>query len=876
MGTWLHSVGSWVGRQLGTADTGTIPPPTHAQITSLIGPPRHHLDPTQDHILSQVFSPPYQGPLELDRYGSETPEMRHRFRTLYRTSPVLRSAVRGKADDICCLQPTLMPADKDDALSALAAKFVDWTVTASPGGWAGLLDTVYTAASIDGWSVSEKTLRPAVWKGRPVWGLAQVRGIDTTHLRLQLDPYLNVVGVVNVLRGLEFYRPEQVILYSHNGLYGNPFGQSDVRAATRAAEIISDVYKVWYVALKVYGLPYMKGKVSDPSRRKHMEAALRALRDGGWVVLPSKEDEIEVLNLSAAAALSGFEQMVHAQREDIFFAVRGAAQPFMEGDGGASAHTDTSVQQEASNAGEQRLAGALADVINRQLIPWLVGPNFALPEDRMPRLKLGGTNWGNVKAIVGIIKDAQGVGLEVSAEWAHEATGMPAPRDPQDRLVSAQEKQQQQQPGPGGADGGRDGGNDGAALSAGHEPEGRHAFAAPGPPPRPGLVWKEETHRWIHPETHEEFEHVPGGAAVRAGPSPGPVRGEGAEPSGPGAPGAAPAEPPKAEGESAPGAAPAEPPKAEGESAPPAPPAEPPKGPNEPNPAGAEEEGGGTEADEVVAKKALRKELDQLGSHEEKMAHIAAAKGIKSSTRAEAAGTVLLGSDAVWQETVDPPKSDPPRTTVGMGHDHRSDDGRIVRLVDMKTRAAKASVSIPDRGRERASKISEYLVALQAARGAKPPKAVVPGYIHLGRDGATFVTGYPRSDEKSYVHVDKLNKKPGAVSKKAKKKPEDDDEPTGPEKEPAGELHDDFETWKQAVTARLNKPDDLNTPFPALRLHSGLKDSNIGTWDKGAVSSSDRDAHGNPTSARERYTAATEFLNTVPGYHELVEKQARA
>lgn len=29
-------------------------------------------------------------------------------------------------------------------------------------------------------------------------------------------------------------------------------------------------------------------------------------------------------------------------------------------------------------------------------------------------------------------------------------------------------------------------------------------FAAPGPPPRAGLVWKEETHRWVHPHTGEE------------------------------------------------------------------------------------------------------------------------------------------------------------------------------------------------------------------------------------------------------------------------------------------------------------------------------------------------------------------------------------
>ncbi len=34
-------------------------------------------------------------------------------------------------------------------------------------------------------------------------------------------------------------------------------------------------------------------------------------------------------------------------------------------------------------------------------------------------------------------------------------------------------------------------------------------FAAPGPPPRPGLQWKESTHRWINPQTKEEHSHQP-------------------------------------------------------------------------------------------------------------------------------------------------------------------------------------------------------------------------------------------------------------------------------------------------------------------------------------------------------------------------------
>lgn len=436
-------VASMVGRLAGGGSGGVAPVPQSA-LFGLLGPPRGQLDPTQDHILSDVFSPPYRGPGELDNYGCETPAMRHRYRTQFREAPVLRAAVRGKADDICCLEPTVLAADKDDALSNLAAEFVKWTVSMAPGGWPGLIDTIYTAGSIDGWSVAEKKLKRVSWKGRQCWGLAHVRGLDTVHMRLQLDVYRNVVGIVNALRGLESYDPSQVILYTHNGMYSNPFGASDVRPVTRATSIIEDVYKVWYVALKVYGLPYMQGKVSDKTTRKQMEYALKALREGGYVVT-GKDDEIEVINLASAAAVNGFESIVRTQREDTFYGVRGAALPFMEGKGSSGAHGDTEVEQGTSDAGEKRHAHNVADVVNRQLIPWLCGPNFDLDEGRMPRLKLGGTNWKQIRDVVGIIKEAQSVGVDISAEFAHDALTMPAPRDAADRLVSAEEKQRQQQ-----------------------------------------------------------------------------------------------------------------------------------------------------------------------------------------------------------------------------------------------------------------------------------------------------------------------------------------------------------------------------------------------------------------------------------------------
>ncbi|AMV24574.1 hypothetical protein VT84_09275 [Gemmata sp. SH-PL17] len=491
-------------------------------------------DPTHDRMVSDVYNGPYRGPLDLDRDGCETAAQRQAYRKEYGVSPVFFAAVRGKADDIEALEPTVLASDKDDWEANAAAEFVKWTVSMAPGGWPGLIDSIYLPGSIDGFSVLEKRLKQQFWKGRSLWGLAHCRSLDTCHIRLQLDVYRNVVGVVNLVRGLEYYEPSGYILYTHNGMFNNPFGRSDGRAAVAASQSISTAYMLWKIALTVYGLPYMVGKTTS-QKRALMEQALSALRGGGYAVLTDEKDAIEAIDLATGAALSGFKDFVDTRREDVFFATRGVAQPFVEGDGGQNAHGDTKVQQGTSNAGEKRIAHNIADVINRQLIPWLVGPNFDLDESRMPRVRFGGTDWQQISTVIDVVTKAQEAGVEVSAEWVHEATTLPAPRDENDRLVSPQERQQQAQmqaqqqqqqmlaqpgdpsqpasaPG-GGSEADPTGTQDevvAAALDAlgvdGGDVGDTSAFSqdfasgrtpGTGPPPFPGAVFDRSRHRWV-------------------------------------------------------------------------------------------------------------------------------------------------------------------------------------------------------------------------------------------------------------------------------------------------------------------------------------------------------------------------------------------
>lgn len=480
LGSFFGGVLGGVASRLGLSSGVEPRPVSPDEAARVLGPPPPHPLMRSDAVLSDIWSQPYRGPLDLDRYGQETPEMRHRYRTEYRTSPVLRAAVRGKADDLSTLEPMVLPQDPSNPVEKAAAEFVHWTVSQCPRGWRGVIDTVYTPGSLDGYSLSEIVLDVVRWKGRAVWGLRHLQGKDSAFIRLQLDQYRNVLSVVNFVRGIEYIDPAKCVLYSHNPLYSNPFGQSDLRATTRAAALIEDAYKVWYVALEVYGLPYMVAH-GKPTNRKALGEALEAIRKGGWAVT-ELDESIEVLNLAAAAGTDAFEKMVQVQREDIFYAVRGAALPFLQGQGSGDSRGSSKVEQGSSDAGERASAMDVADAIRRQLFPALVYPNFG--EIDLPSLRLGGTNWEETAKVLSMVKDAQAVGLKLSKKQVHMISNLAPPEDPADELKPPQ------QPGAGGGPGGGL-----AGMLGGGGGEKPPAAPAPAPAPKPpatfadSVVW---------------------------------------------------------------------------------------------------------------------------------------------------------------------------------------------------------------------------------------------------------------------------------------------------------------------------------------------------------------------------------------------------
>lgn len=433
--------------------------------------------PDEDQIRTDSYVAPFTGPLDLDDYGRETEEMRRAYRDLHRKEPAVRSAVDGKAASVAALDLIVKPRDKTKPLDVAAAAFVKEQIEQSEHGPDGLILNMLRAAFIDGWSVLEKTFRTVPGPEGPRWGLLHCKSRDTAHLRLRLDGYRNVLGVVNTVRGIRTHDPRKVILFTHADLFSNPHGQSDLRAAYRSANLINDAYQLWHVAVKVFGGPFLKGKVKDSTRRKQMETALRAARAAGTIVTP-EEDDVEILNMASATSFDAFEKKVRIHREEIYLAVRHAYMPFMQSSsGGSDQRGDTNVNKGAgSDPLEFLIAKAVGRVLSHQLVPDLVVPNFPAGTG-MPIVQLGGTNWGETKTqleVAATLKEKWG--LDVSAEYLFDVTQMPPPKGPSDTP-----------PGPGGK-GGPDGGPGVPAAPAPNAPANPAAptsTAPGGPAPAP-------------------------------------------------------------------------------------------------------------------------------------------------------------------------------------------------------------------------------------------------------------------------------------------------------------------------------------------------------------------------------------------------------
>ena len=383
-------------------------------------------------VRPEYVSLPFRGPHDLDNWTGETWEIRRAYRALLLKEPAVKAALKSKVAAVASLAPQVLPEDKASPRDRAAARFVDWAIGRSHGGWPGVVRAIAAGALIDGFSVCEKVLAPVAARAWPgFWGLEELAPLDTRYIRLDVDPCKRVTAVRYVKgQAAQAFDPRDFTVYAYQTLWGSPFGISDLRAAYRPAALIEAAVRLRAVLLENFAGPFLVGtyQPGDQGQKDELLGVLREARATGYVVVPDG-DEVRVLNL-ATSADAQFGAAIEDYRKEIYTAIRGAYLPFSEGAAGTRVG-NSQVHQGVADLDAWDLAVDVAEVVNRQLVPDLVRPNFG-DGVGLPRVSLGRQDPDAALKTLEIVKAVQAAGVPVSAAFVYEASGVEPPSGPDD------------------------------------------------------------------------------------------------------------------------------------------------------------------------------------------------------------------------------------------------------------------------------------------------------------------------------------------------------------------------------------------------------------------------------------------------------------
>lgn len=422
---------------------------------------------------------PFAGPLTTDDGGlsaGETWEMRRAYRNMALREPSVKSALLSKCLAVSQLKPVVMPASKRRPLDREAARWCDYSVSQSAGGWSELIQNILFPGLVDGFSVNEKVFDklPLTHPDYPLfWTFKAAKNKDSRGVRFRLDEFRNVTAVQSMTgaQGGMMIDPGEFILFTHLKVFQNPFGVSDLRAANRAANLIENAIKLRSILLENFSGPFLVAKAGEPAARAKFRTILGQARARGWIVIPDTS-ELEVINL-ATSAPDQFQQTIKDLREEIVMAIQGAYLQLLEG-GISDGRGNTEVHKGIAQLFQTWLAACVCQVIRHQLFGDLVRHNYGETVG-LPLLQLGGVDSDTVSKALDKFKKGQELGLNLSKEQVYDESQLEIPETPEDTLKPPVQPQQQQPGAPqagGNPFGFTDGGNGGAPIPGATFPAG--------------------------------------------------------------------------------------------------------------------------------------------------------------------------------------------------------------------------------------------------------------------------------------------------------------------------------------------------------------------------------------------------------------------
>ena len=370
----------------------------------------------------------------LEPLTGETWEHRKLYRQML-AEPTVKAAFLGKlgsvaSQELRCNPP---PGEGDNPFAKEVADFAQANLIGPSGTSYELIWEIGSGMLIEGFSVCEKLFKyeeRGRWKGK--WRLDRLKAKDTQFLQLETDRYRNVVGLYSNTggQGATPFDPADFVIATYLSFFSNPHGISDFRASTRATELIISALKLRSLTLGKNSGPYLVAKIADKRFRAATEVQLRQARANHFIVL-DHTTELEVLDL-ASRGTSEFQQAIDDLRKEIAIGLQGAFLQMLEGMGNDN-RGSADVQKDTSEIFAWLVSVIITGVINRQLMPDLVYPNFG-DDAPLPICQLGAVNPADVLAELRIDELLINIGVDISKADVLMRANRKAPRDANDTI----------------------------------------------------------------------------------------------------------------------------------------------------------------------------------------------------------------------------------------------------------------------------------------------------------------------------------------------------------------------------------------------------------------------------------------------------------
>lgn len=273
------------------------------------------------------------------------------------------------------------------ALAIRAADIVRDQMHATPGGPTAILTGALDALAM-GFAIGE-----LLWASDG--SLARVYWHDPRRFSFHGDAYGNIEEV-EVLDAALLWPRDRFVIYTYQGKFGSPYGESDLLAAYRSWSEKDAIRRMWLVALDRFGTPTPVARVPTSYNQADYDklaSQLDRIKNDSALVIGNDVQLDVILDAHRVEPGAGYHTAILYQDAQIARSILGQEMTSAgnSGAGGGTSFSLAQVHLEIQNDWIQALRADLAhsvmtDQVARQIVAMMLGPDAPVPIIRFPNL----------------------------------------------------------------------------------------------------------------------------------------------------------------------------------------------------------------------------------------------------------------------------------------------------------------------------------------------------------------------------------------------------------------------------------------------------------------------------------------------------------